>query len=382
MKIKILLTIGTRPQIIKTSVLINSLTNIGFEVVLVHTGQHYCNELSDVFFNDFRLKLPDYNLKVGSGDYKYQIQTGKQRLLDIIKAEKPDIVLIIGDSNPAIVGSLGAFDAGIRLANIEAGLRSYDLREPEERNRIFADYVSDILFCSTEENKKTLMDENVPGKSYVTGDLLYDAWLKYSSNVEQTGKEKYAHIKANNFYLFTSHRKSNAYNVNYLNKLINMFSESWDKQIFWPIHPGVRNELKKHSLLEKFENIKTLQILPALSYFEFQWFIRNSRAVITDAVGVQVEAYLSKKPSVILRDKIEHTSIEELGWSVRLSPEKLGQISCIELIKELCSKQLHYNDSLFGDGHSADKIAQYLYSFCKKNRLKYMCNYEVAVQNT
>jgi UDP-N-acetylglucosamine 2-epimerase (non-hydrolysing) len=379
---KILLTIGTRPQIIKTSVLINSLTNIGFEVILVHTGQHYIEELSDVFFNDFQLRTPDYNLKVGSGDYKYQIQTGTQRLLDIIEVEKPDAILIIGDSNPVIVGSLGAFVADIRLAHIEAGLRSYDLREPEERNRIFADSISDILFCSTEENKKTLMDENVSGESFVTGDLLHDAWLKYSDYVEQVGKEKFAYVKENDFYLFTSHRKSNAYNVNYLNKLINMFSEPWDKQIFWPIHPGVLNELKKHSLLEKFNNIKTLQVLPALSYFEFQWFIRNSRAVITDAVGVQVEAYLSKKPSVILRDKIEHTSIEKLGWSARLSPEKLEQISCFGLIKELCSKQLHHNDNLFGDGNSADKIAQYLYSFCKENsEPKYTCNCEVIVQN-
>lgn len=365
---KILLTIGTRPQIIKTSALIDSLTGIGFDVVLVHTGQHYSNELSTTFFNEFRLRLPDYNLDVGSGDYKYQIQTGTQRLLGIIAVEKPDVILIIGDSNPVMVGSLGAFVAGTKLANIEAGLRSYDLREPEERNRIFADSISDILFCSTEENKNALIDESVSGEYFVTGDLLYDAWLKYSDNIELVGKEKFAHIKENDFYLFTSHRKTNAYNVSYLNKLISMFSEPWDKPIFWPIHPGVLNELKRYSLLEKFNNIKTLQTLPALGYFEFQWFVRNSRAVITDAVGVQVEAYLSKKPTVTLRDKIEHTSIEKLGWSVRLSPEKLEQISCFEVVKELCSKQFGYNDNLFGDGNAADKIAQHLYLFCEKNK--------------
>jgi len=364
---KILLTIGTRPQIVKTSVLMNSLTNIGFDVVLVHTGQHYSEELSTTFFNDFQLKSPDYNLNVGSGNYKYQVQTGTQRLLGIIETEKPDVVLIIGDSNPIMVGSLCALVTGIRLANIEAGLRSYDSREQEEKNRIFVDSISDILFCSTEENKKALVDENVLGETFITGDLLYDAWLKYSDNVEYVGEKKFAHITKNGFYLFTSHRKTNAYIVNYLNKLISMFSESWDKPIFWPIHPGVLNELKKHSLLEKFNHIKTLKILPALGYFDFQWFVRNSSAVITDAVGVQVEAYLSKKPCITLRDKIEHTSIENLGWSVRLSPKTLGQISCFELVKELCSKQLHYNDNLFGDGNSADKIAQYLYSFCKKN---------------
>jgi UDP-N-acetylglucosamine 2-epimerase len=365
---KLLLTIGTRPQIVKTSVLINSLTNMGFDVVLVHTGQHYSDELSTVFFNDFRLKLPYHNLEVGSGNYKYQIQTGTQRLLGIIGVEKPDVILIIGDSNPVIVGSLGAVIADVRLAKIEAGLRSYDLREPEERNRIFADSVSDILFCSTEENKKALIDENVSGESFITGDLLYDAWLKYSDNIEIVGKEKFAHIKENDFYLFTSHRKINAYNVNYLSKLINMFSEAWDKTVFWPIHPGVLNELNRYSLLEKFNNIKALQILPAQSYFEFQWFIRNSSAVITDAVGVHVEAYLSKKPAVILRDKIEHTSIENLGWSIRLSPEKLEQTSCFQLVKELCSKQFCYKNNLFGDGNSADKIAQHLYSFCENRR--------------
>jgi UDP-N-acetylglucosamine 2-epimerase len=368
MKKKILLTIGTRPQIVKAGVLINSLTGVGFDVILVHTGQHYSKELSEVFFNDFRLRSPDWNLEVGSGDYKYQIQTGMQRLLDIIGKEKPDTILTVGDSNPVMVGSLGALTAGIRLAHIEAGLRSYNLKESEERNRIFADSVSDILFCSMEEDKKILIDENVSGESFVTGDLRYDAWLKYTDNAERVGKENVADIKENDFYLFTSHRKSNAYNVNYLNKLINMFSEPWDKPIYWPIHPGVLNELKKYSLLEKFKNIKTLKRLPALSYFEFQWFIRNCRAVITDSVGVQVEAYFSKKPSVILREKMEYTSIEKLGCSVRLPPEKLEQISCFELIKELCSKQFYYNDNLFGDGNSADKIAHYLYLFCEKSK--------------
>ncbi|GBU21674.1 UDP-N-acetylglucosamine 2-epimerase [Fibrobacteres bacterium R8-0-B4] len=247
-------------------------------------------------------------------------------------------------------------------------MRNYDLREPEEKNRIFADSISDILFCSTEENKKALIDENVSGEFFVTGDLLYDAWLKYSDNVESVGKKQFSHIKRNDFYLFTSHRKTNAYSVDYLDNLVSMFLEPWDKTIFWPIHPGVLSVLKNHSLLEKFNNIQNLKILSAQGYFEFQWFIRNCCAVITDAVGVQVEAYLSKKPCVTLRDKIEHTSIENLGWSVRLPPKKLGQQSCFELITELCSKQFCYNDNLFGDGNSATKIAQYLYSFCEKNK--------------
>jgi UDP-N-acetylglucosamine 2-epimerase len=354
---KTILVVGTRPHFVKASVLLEPLQKSNIETILVHTGQHYSQELEKVFFDELKLRKPDYCLNVGSGSFKHQISTGAKLLNDIIKKEKPDTIIGIGDSNPVMVASIGAITTGTKFAHIEAGLRSQDYTEQEEKNRIFADSVADVMFCSTEENKNNLASENHDGTIYKTGDLLVDAFKKYTPQINLAG-EKFKKFQKNGFYLFTAHRKTNVYDPKNLEKIVRLLSKDWGLPIVWAIHPGVRKELEKSNFITALEKNKSLHMFPAQGYFEFQWLIRNSRAVITDAVGPQVEAYLSKTPCITIREKIEHKPIENLGWSKRVSLDDMFSIN-IERTTDEMRKSPH-DETLFGMGNAGDLIARNL----------------------
>ncbi len=294
---KALLVVGTRPQIIKASVLLEALVNSGFEVVLVHTGQHYDTNLSDVFFQELKFQLPNYNLEVGSNNYKNQLSVGIQKLAEIIDIEAPKVLITIGDSNPALLGSLGALLKGIKLVHGEAGLRSGNIGEVEERNRIIVDTVSDYLFCSTPENLSNLVKENTKGIINLTGDLLKDVWVKYSPYLAKNRPTKFT-LLPENFCLFTIHRNNNAYNPKRLKAITDMITHHWKIPTIWTCHPGVKNELISLGLWENLLQTNNLFLSPPVSYFELRWLQENCEIVATDSVGVQVEAYLARKPSV------------------------------------------------------------------------------------
>lgn len=362
---KALVIIGTRPQIIKANILTKSLLDIGIEVELVYTGQHYSKELFTDLIEELGIMEAKYNLQVGSGDNKYQIRLGVTRLLPVIKEENPDCIITIGDSNPALVGSLGALLTDRILVHIEAGLRSNDLREPEEINRIYIDSLADLMFCSTEENYNNLSKEMSCGEVSITGDLLCDAWCYSNKYIENCLNQFSSQYADNEYYLFTLHRKSNAYVKDRFKQVMQIFSEEWDFPVVWPVHPGVILELKKNNIFDCLCKNKNLLLIPALNYFECQWLIKHSRAVITDSVGIQVETYLSRKPCVVIRDKIEHNYLEDIGWSIRVNLNAVNSHNFVYRLKLFYeSERKPHNPLLFGDGNAAvlmaNKIKEYL----------------------
>jgi UDP-GlcNAc3NAcA epimerase len=349
---------GTRPQIIKISMLLAALERVGVRPLLVYTGQHYDMRLSDIFFQEFHLRQPDYNLGIGSGSYEYQIDRGVEALKSILEREKPRMVLTIGDSNPALVGCLGAHNAKIPCAHGEAGLRSGSTTEVEERNRIQIDSLSDYLFCSTQEGENNLLKENIRGKIFLTGDLLVDAWQTYKPLVVDAKPASFAQFEGQHFCLFTLHRGSTIASFTRLKQIVHMLADSWPFPTVWPIHPGVRKVLEKHGFMELLQKKKGLFLLEPASYLEMRWLEEHCSLVVTDSVGVQVEAYLAGKPCLVLRHEIEHHFLEQLGWSKRVEPNQAGLNTCSEVALQLMSRTpKDDNKTLFGDGKAADKMA-------------------------
>lgn len=354
---KVLITIGTRPQIIKASVLLDSLKNIDIETILVHTGQHYDLELSDTFFRELKLRHPDYNLGVGSGSYKYQIERGVNLIREVIERERPNGVLVIGDSNPALVGCLGALTTGTPLAHCEAGLRSGNLSEPEERNRIFIDSISDYLFSSSSRNTSNLMNEKHTGDINQTGDLLVDIWHKYETN-EENNPLPLNGLSLSDFCLFTLHRRSNAYDPNRLRLIISKFLSTWRVPIVWPVHPGVMKQLNQMGLWEQLKTSKYIHLIHATSYLQMKWLLENCSFVITDSVGVQVEAYLATKLCYVLRNEMEYAELQDSGWSKLIPPRSQDIDEFFEQINlEFPTTPITHIPDLFGDGHSAQRMS-------------------------
>lgn len=354
---KIVTVIGTRPQIIKASILLKELKKTNHKNILVYTGQHYSKNLSDIFFQELNLEIPDYNLQIGSGNYSYQIQTGIEHLSELLELEQPDRIVTIGDSNPALVGARTAYQKNIHLVHCEAGLRSNDRHEPEEKNRVFIDSYAHQLFCPTQECLNNLRLENIKTKPILTGDLLYDCWKKYQSYQKQPQLNFIDQLEKNDFCLLTLHRQSNLYDAVKLQKIVGMLTNSWDLPTVFSIHPGTKKRLQELALLKELEQKNNFWMIEPLSYLEMRWMQNNCAIVMTDSVGIQVEAYLCQKPSIILREKTEHHVLEKLGWSVKVNPKLDELFSCYNLAQNLINyPPLNYDLELFGDGNAASKM--------------------------
>jgi UDP-GlcNAc3NAcA epimerase len=356
-----MVVIGTRPQIIKASVLLGALARFGIGSVLVHTGQHFDTELSEVFFRELGLRHPDYNLATGSGGDKHQIQVGVHRLVLAIMEERPDLILTIGDSDPALVGCLGAIVEEVALGHIEAGLRSGNSAEPEERNRTVIDGAADWLFCSTDECLQNCLRERAAGNALRTGDLLKDAWIRYGQLVDIARPKLPTSAIHGDFCLFTLHRRGNAYDPRQLSLIVDMLAGNWSVPTVWPVHPGVHEQLEKLGHLDSLQRNRNVVLAPPATYLEMRWLEQNCRVVVTDSVGVQVEAYLAGKPSVVLRHEVEYASLVRSGWTTLVHPTREGLASCAEVVLGLGSSRINgYDEHLFGDGNAAIKIASAL----------------------
>jgi len=356
---KILIVIGTRPQIIKASILKDAFHKRGLETILVHTGQHYTNELSELIMKDVGLSVPDHNLSVGSGNYRYQISEGFTKLNPIVKDEKPDWVVCIGDSNPALVGCLSAISNGLPLAHCEAGLRSGNVTEPEEKNRLFIDSLSDLLFCSTHECIENLRKEGLSGNAILTGDLLLDTWHKYAADTNIEVQDNLGE----GFLLFTTHRKSNAYNRKRFTKIVSILLSLKSEKILWPIHPGVEKELISSDLMKFISKSTNIEIIPSVSYTEMKYFLTECKAVITDSVGLQIESYFAQKKSILLRNESEYEHLELIGWSKKCRIENLGPTEFEKNMSEFLSLvPKKYEEELFGDGNACESMLKEIVS--------------------
>jgi UDP-N-acetylglucosamine 2-epimerase len=356
---KILSIVGARPQFIKAAPLSRELRR-AFKEVLVHTGQHYDYEMSPLFFKELSIPEPDYNLGIGSGSHAQQ--TGRM-IIDIEKvltSEKPNLVLVYGDTNSTMAGAIAAAKMCIPVGHVEAGARSFNRGMPEEINRIVADHVSTLLFCSTSESAKNLEREGISKGVFLTGDVMYDALL--SNREIANRKSKIIHLlklKPKNYVYATVHRAENTDKRNNLRNILEAFGASSEKIVF-PVHPRTKKMIKRFRISIP-GNIKVIKPVGYLDSLSLQ---ANAKKVLTDSGGMQKEAYFLKVPCITLRNETEWVETVRDGRNILVGSDKL---KIIEAIKEFAPKGRQHD--YFGSGDTAEKIINILRKYLDGARL-------------
>ncbi len=346
---KILSVIGARPQFIKAALLSKEIRKYHQEI-LVHTGQHYNRELSDIFFQELDIPQPDYNLGVGSGSHGYQTGHMIIEVEKVLIQEKPDFVIIYGDTNSTVSASLAAVKLHIPVGHVEAGLRNFDLHIPEEVNRLVADHISTFLFAPTQTAVDNLTKEGLADKTYLTGDVMYDVLLH---NLEKSEKQSNIletfSLKHKEYVLATIHRPSNTDDPIHLANIFRAF-ESCGQIVVVPLHPRTVKELAKNSI--HLDSTK-VRIIEAQGYFDFLKLLNHAAKVITDSGGVQKESYLLKIPCITIYDSTSWVETVRDGWNI-LSKAETNDI--VEKIRTFNPTGIQGN--YFGDGHSCERIIE------------------------
>ncbi len=331
--------IGSRPDIVQAGPL--SLAFAGLvDEVLVHTGQHYDPGMSELLIADMRLPLPDYNLGVGSLPNEKSVAVAQGRISEVIRREDPDAILVRGDTNSTLAGARAAKAAGVRLLHVEAGLRSYRDDIPEERNRVEADRISDLLFAPCEHAREVLVEEGVGGAVHMKGDVLADAHLSSQGRLPDSGE-------AGEYVLATVHRPQNTERPECLAAVLECLAAT-ECRVILPLHPRTRKRLHDWGL----DTPANVEVRGEVPYTEMLGLERDARAIVTDSGGVQREAYLWGVPCVTLREETEWVETVSTGWNtpVGVDPTKLR--AALEGSRPPTRPQI------FGDGRAAERIVE------------------------
>lgn len=310
--------VGARPNFIKCAPLSRELRK-KFDEVIIHTGQHYDYEMNKVFFNELRIPEPDYHLGVGSGTHGEQTGVMLKRTEEMLMKEQPDLVLVFGDTNTTLAGALAASKLHIKAGHIEAGLRSFDKRMPEEINRILTDHCSDLLFCPTETAIANLEKERIKNGVHLTGDVMVDA-LKENIEIAERGSNVLEELglKPRGYYLSTVHRAENTDDFNRLKSVVNAFCEI--ENLVFPCHPRTEKCLKVFGLWN--ELVKNARLIKPVGYLDMLMLEKNAKKILTDSGGIQKEAYIFKVPCITLRENTEWIETIGDGWNVLVGANK------------------------------------------------------------
>ncbi|MCE3279418.1 MAG: UDP-N-acetylglucosamine 2-epimerase (non-hydrolyzing) [Bacteroidetes bacterium] len=372
--IKILTVIGARPQIIKAAALSRAITNSfsdKLKEIIVHTGQHYDTNMSEVFFDELNIPRPDYNLNVGSGSHGKQTASMIEGIEEILLKEKPGCIVLYGDTNSTLAGAVAASKINIPVIHIEAGLRSFNKSMPEEVNRIMCDHVSTLLFSPTKTGYRNLIKEGFKEnnqapfsadnpKIFHCGDVMYDNSLYFSEVAEKrTNILAKNELKKNEFILATIHRNNNTDEPERINSLFSALHKIATEnkvKIVLPLHPRTAKLLSKNLSSELYSNIKLnklIQIIEPVSFLEMIALEKNALLVMTDSGGVQKEAFFFKKPCIILRSETEWVELVECGSAKIVDADEKKIIEAFNDFRN--AKNLKFAD-LFGDGKAAEFI--------------------------
>lgn len=347
---KIVTVIGARPQFIKAAAVSNKLRQNN-EEILVHTGQHYDNNMSDIFFEELGIPKPNYNLSIGSGNHGFQTGRMLIDLEELYLKEKPDLILVYGDTNSTLAGALAASKLLIPIAHVEAGLRSFNMNMPEEQNRVLTDHISKYLFAPTETAIRNLKNENIINNVYNTGDVMFDAIKLFKEKALKTSSVLTKNdITPNDYILSTIHRAENTNDINRLKNIISALNES-EKNIVLPLHPRTHKFIKDYGLNIN-DNIK---IIEPVGYLDMINLESNSQKIVTDSGGVQKEAYFMEKPCITMRDETEWIETVESGWNVIVGSNKTKILDAIVNFNPTGKQEM-----VFGLGNAADIISEKL----------------------
>ena len=353
---KVALVLGTRPEIIKFSPIIRECERLELDYFVFHTGQHYSYNMDSVFFEQLELSEAQYNLNVGSGSHAEQ--TGKM-LMGIEKAldlEKPDVVLVEGDTNTTLAGALAAAKLGVKVGHVEAGLRSYDRMMPEEINRLLTDHCSDLLFAPTEKSRRILQDEGIAeAKVFVTGNTVVDAVYQNLEIAERKGNvHDVVGVYNDKYFLVTVHRQENVDDEKRLRgilKGLEMVQEEFGYPVVYPMHPRTRKQLRVFNV-----EVNGIRIIEPLDYLSFLQLESKAKLVLTDSGGVQEETCILGVPCVTLRNNTERPETLEAGSNVLAGTDPYQVVKKADLMvnRDICW------ENPFGDGKAGKRIIEIL----------------------
>jgi len=358
---KILLVAGARPNFMKIAPIIKELKHKKINYYLVHTGQHYDEKLSKIFFEELEIPKPDINLNVGSNIKKEnQIEEIQKRFLPILEKENPNAVIVVGDVNSTIACASVAKEKGIKVIHVEAGLRSFDKNMPEEINRIKTDAISDFLFITEKEAHTNLIKEGIsPEKIFFVGNVMIDSLKNNLEKITHSKIMDQLNLEKGNFIVFTLHRPSNVDKKENLLEALEIIEEIQKEiKIVFPIHPRTKKAMELFSLEDKLKNMKNLLIIPPLGYLDFMNLVLNSKLVLTDSGGIQEETTYLKIPCITMRYNTERPSTINQGTNILVGRDKEKTLSEFTKIKNNQKREAIIPEKW--DGKAAERIVQIL----------------------
>ncbi|HEX7609730.1 MAG TPA: UDP-N-acetylglucosamine 2-epimerase (non-hydrolyzing) [Solirubrobacteraceae bacterium] len=345
---KILTVVGNRPQFIKAAA-VSGLLREHHEEVLVHTGQHYDDSLSQVFFSELGLARPERELGIGGGSNTSQTARMLAALEPLLHELQPAAALVYGDTNSTLAGALAAAQAGLPVVHVEAGMRSFDRAMPEELNRVLTDHMAELLLCPSQTAASNLRAESVAGRVEVVGDVMVDVALRWQPAARERAEVPRGHGLASGGYLLaTAHRAGNVDDPARLGSLVALI-EALPAPVLLPLHPRTAARLRDAGLMDRVRAIEGLTLTEPLGYVEFSALLCQARAVVTDSGGVQKEAYLAGVPCVTLRASTEWVETVQTGWNT------LVDLDAAAALAALAADPPAERPSLYGDGHAAER---------------------------
>ncbi len=354
---KVCTVVGARPQFVKAAAVSAKIAEKGgIEEAIIHTGQHYDAAMSKVFFDELNIPREKYNLGIGSGPHGAQTGRMLEKMEAVLEAERPCRVLVYGDTNSTLAGALAAAKLHIPVAHVEAGMRSFNRRMPEEINRVVADHICDINFCSSPAAVENLVKEGLGGTSFLVGDVMFDCALKF----EHVAEKHYNPFKEYNvdkglYILVTCHRAENTderRNLKQIVDAVNMISEHFP--VVFPVHPRTKKFLEQYRLA--FNG--SVNVIPPVSYFEMLLLEKHAKMILTDSGGVQKEAFFYRVPCITMRHETEWIETVELGWNIVAGPDRK------KIMAAFANFATHTltvpKEQPYGDGDAAGKIVERL----------------------
>jgi UDP-N-acetylglucosamine 2-epimerase (non-hydrolysing)/UDP-GlcNAc3NAcA epimerase len=347
---RIVTVIGNRPQFVKAAA-VSRLLRERHEELIVHTGQHYDDELSRIFFDELGVPAPARQLGIGDGSPTSQTARMLAALEPQLDELRPDLLLVYGDTNSTLAGALAAAQRHVPVAHVEAGMRSFDRRMPEELNRVLCDHASDLLLCSTETAVRNLEREGAAGEVQLVGDAMADVTLTFAPVADERSNALADHgVEPGEYVVVTAHRAGNVDDPARLERLVELL-EALPLPAVFPLHPRTRARLEASGLMARVEAAAHVRLARPLGYLDFLTLARHARAVLTDSGGVQKEAYLLGTPCVTLRDTTEWVETVESGWNVLVDLDRAAALAALEREPPPGPRP-----ELYGGGHAGERI--------------------------
>lgn len=349
---KVIHVVGNRPQFIKLAPISKKLREYDIQELILHTGQHYDSNMSEVFFKELGIPKPYANLQIGSGTHAEMTAKALVGIEKELMKEKPDVVIVYGDTDSTLAAVLAASKLDIPVAHVEAGTRTFNMKNPEEKNRIVADHLSDLLFCPDRASLNNLAKEGCDNNAYFTGDVMYDTFLQFSETDEGAAGEKYV--------LMTWHRQENTSSPKRMGSILSLI-EKIEHKVICPMHPRTCAKLKEYSLWDRALSISNLQIIEPVGYLEMMRYMKNCQWLLTDSGGASKESFFAGVKCLFMLNMDVWADLLQCGWITKIDPEVEEDVEeKLKYIQNVARDTSEEYSDFYGDGNAAGKIVQIL----------------------